>query len=230
MYYPTTARHIGLYLLFFSLFSATGFSQASLTGLWEVREVTAGEEVMTPVAKWFRLEADQQFHAGNGYLRNMTGTWTADTDQHTLLFTDQYGNPDPGGPFLYQLDGDQLRLQRVEEGMDITVHLLRTDQQPRAPWDQLVGEWILQQEDGAAEAAIFLRWDRRYVGRNFEPGGAFGVWHFHAHRPELRLLSDRGDDFDARWEVAFPEENVMTWTGQEEGEEEVLTFQRLIRP
>ncbi len=75
-------RQIILILFSFFIFDKIN---AQLEGLWEVKRVTVGEEVMTPVAKWFDLK-DGRVYSGNGGLRNTLGTYTFDPQIQSILF------------------------------------------------------------------------------------------------------------------------------------------------
>lgn len=183
----------------------TGLS-AQVTGLWTVKKVTVGEEHMTPVAKWFRLEANGALTGGNGGLRNLTGAWRLKEPASELLMLDESGQTDPYGPFKLTMDAaDRMQWQRREEGQAVTVSLVRVTEIPAAPWDRIVGNWTLAASDDQKEDSFFFRWDRRYIRRD-EAGEVtdWGVWHIHAHRPELRLLSDQGDERDETWTISFP--------------------------
>lgn len=209
----TVLRHLGGILLFLWLSTSLSAQAQAPIGLWSVTEVKVGEEVMTPTAKWFFIHGDHGLTAGNGYLTNQTGSWAWQADTQTLLFANEQGEQDPAGPFQVSVSDDHMTWQREEEGLAVTVQLQHVAEKPLAPWDRLVGLWqVVQPEDEDGADRIFLRWDRRYINRGFANGGNAGVWHFHAHRPELRLLSDQGDEHDSRWQVTFPEPDLMTWT------------------
>ena len=223
---PFFIRSLGSFFILFCLAALHVSAQGDLVGLWEVQLVTAAGETQTPEAKWFDLQADHYFAGGNGYLQNLAGSWQYDADRNELLFTDQDSVPDPDGPFTVEWVDGQLTLLRTEGETEISVSFQRVEHRPMAIWDKLVGSWLLQTDEADGEQSIFMRWDRLYFAHELEVGGGSGVWYFHPHRPELRLLSNRGDDFDSRWEVAFPEANIMTWTGTLDGEEQVWTFSR----
>jgi hypothetical protein len=189
-------------------------STAQITGLWQVDKVTVGEETMTPVAKWFLLTADMKTRSGNGGVENSKGTYIFDYVKSEVLFSNENGQQDPYGPFRVKMDDDKMMWTRVEEGAEVTVHLTRTNDKPEAPWDKIIGNWILTEKSSGEvgeSQSIFMRWDRRYVARNGIFGeNRFGVWHIHGHKPELRLISDQGDDNDSAWDISF-EGDSMIW-------------------
>ena len=197
---------------------------AQFTGLWQVDEVRVGDQVMTPVAKWFEFHQDYRLIGGNGGLRNLNGSYEQDIEAKTLLFHDAAETPDEYGPFTYKIGKDELVLKREEEGMPVSVFMSRTTEQPVAPWDQVVGRWrIMKQSEGTPQMnSISIRWDRRYALRT-EAGQQAGVWHINAHAPVLRMLSDAGDDQDSQWELSFPAENQMRWQQKtDHGHQEVF--------
>ena len=105
------------------------FSQ-HITGLWLVERVQVGEEQMTPVAKWFDIRDDGTCNSGNGWLQNMTGTWSFDKDTSEFSATNKFGIKDEAGPFAVEFMGESMLWSRTEEGMDVRVHLTRITTAP----------------------------------------------------------------------------------------------------
>ena len=133
------------YLLSFQLLCGLLFcqAQASIYGLWEVVSVQVGKENMTPTAKWFQLDKNGHFQAGNGGLQNQTGHFQF-TEQK-LFVSDSNGKKDEFGPFEVQLKNNQMYWKRLEEGHEVTVSLQKVDTQPLAPWDSIIGTWQIEQ-------------------------------------------------------------------------------------
>jgi len=183
---------------------------AQITGDWEVTSVQVGEESMTPVAKWFSFQKDGTYTGGNGWLQNDAGQYTFDNKANTLtLLGDEYG------PFTLQKTDSDLQMQRTEEGMNVTVQLVPMTKKPKAPWDQLVGNWSLTKApDDFPFQSIFMRWDRLLVAQKKDEARHYAYWYVHPHRSELRLLNDGGDIANSYWDFTF-EGNTMTW--QERG-------------
>lgn len=188
---------------------------AQVEGLWEVENVSVGQEQLTPVAKWFDLRPDNRLYSGNGGIRNTIGTWQYLPQEKELLFYNDNGIADEMGAFAVRLDGGKLILERNEEGQDVVVHLKRTTEKPLAPWDQIVGLWTVEkttpQNDGLQE--ILIRWDRVFVLADAESRKR-GIWHIHGHRPLLRLVSDEGDDADQTWVFEFTGPDRMVWRSE----------------
>lgn len=179
-----------------------------VSGLWEVRRAEVGSEMMTPIARWFRLAPDGSLVSGNGGIVHSRGRWEYNPKAGTL----QVFNPvlaDDFGPFSVWSDGDSMRWSRVEEGQPVTIVLDRVTEVPEASWDRLVGIWRYAGSTGADDGMfvdagenwfVYFGWDRRFRSGHHPPGfPPWGIWHVHAHRPELRLLSDAGDAADQRW-------------------------------
>ena len=70
----TIARLIVTLLIFNSL---TVYAQ-DIVGFWEIKEVIVGGKIMTPVAKWSKINKDGSYQSGNGWLQNSEGTWKFD--------------------------------------------------------------------------------------------------------------------------------------------------------
>jgi len=184
------------------------------TGTWlRVAKVTvAGQGDMTPVGRWFRLDADGHVSGGNGGIVHSPGTYSMTGD--SLLFYNEYGSPDPYGAFRQKAPADTIIWERTEEGMAVTVSLLPTDNRPQGPWDHIQGTWERTDLPGAE---IYLRWDREYrLHGDWLGGGPRGVWHIRAHYPELRLISEGVAPVVHDFTIAFPEPGQMTWTDGDE--------------
>lgn len=60
-----------LYFLFiFLLVLSVSNTAQSITGLWEVTNVSVGSKQMTPIAKLMRINKDNTPRSGNGCLQN----------------------------------------------------------------------------------------------------------------------------------------------------------------
>ncbi len=215
-----------LQLLFFALlFTVVGSAQVS--GFWKVIKVMVGDQEMTPVAKWFDLQSGT-VESGNGGVINIRGSYQLNDKQ--LLFTNEAGEADPFGSFQVSFtDKDQstnsMIWQRKEGDRMVNVFLRKVKARPLAPWDQLVGNWTVtafSESETELPAMIsslkdntfFFRWDRIFIqnGHPVVEGNHTGIWQIHGHRPELRLLSNQGDDNDQRWQIEFKDEATMEWS------------------
>lgn len=225
---------IALALLFFG-----SLSQAqNLPGLWTVEEVRVGEEIMTPVAKWFRYEEDGTYSGGNGWLQNEEGTWTFDQYQQLLAPKNNYGLTDPFGPFKVSEDKGKMIWEREEEGMQVKVTLSRIQKQPKSPADWLVGMWGLQaaEKDGThnmeaidpdRKVYYFIRWDRLVILRNAKGERKTGYWHIHGHKPEVTFLPHDNQLPAETWRVD-PGAKALMMTGiSDTNRGQVLSLGRL---
>lgn len=195
---------------------------AQFTGLWTVEEVKVGEKTMTPVAKWFQFDANQNLAGGNGGVRNTLGTYKLNATESTVLFHNEAGREDEYGPFVYSITAGNMQFQRVEDGQQVTVVLQRASHIPQAPWDEMVGFWNLKEGEAPGNMqSISIRWDRRFV-MHTPNGRKGGIWHIDGHRPILRLISDAGDAEDSQWNFEFPEKGQLKWKRKVENKEEAL--------
>jgi hypothetical protein len=192
-------------------------------GIWEVVEVRVGDEIMTPVAKWFRFiprGVRSRVEGGNGGIQNMAGLYAYGEENKMLYIMNEDGEEDEFGPFQTEMRTDGLKWQREEEGQLVTVTLHPAMDLPLAPWDKAIGQWNLE---GDNATSIFMRWDRIFIKRD-EGARESGIWQIHAHRPALRLLSDAGDDHDENWQITFEGNDQMLWTREKDGKTETKVW------
>lgn len=222
------------FLLSFTLafLSAVISLSAQLTGLWEVQSVVVGKEQLTPVAKWFKLEADKSVTGGNGGVRNTIGTYQYDANANTLLYFNENGKADEMGSFQIKISGNGMEWHRKEEGMEVTIGLQRVEEIPLAPWDKIVGLWKWQEGDDWHHLQI--RWDREYRLRTPQSINdtqlltlESGIWHINGHHPHLRLISNKGDEFDSEWTIQFEGNDQMILTADTEGDTTVRQYKRI---
>lgn len=202
------------------LVSCTSYVQKEkMTGLWEVTGVSAGEENMTPVAKWFRINADGSYEAGNGWLQNGSGHWKYDSKNNLYTATDPLDVADEYGGFTVSFEGANMLWEREEEGMLVKVTLKPIDKLPMSPADYLKGIWELvevmenevpvsKDSDQTNQHKLFIRWDRVYI--SFTPEGKkTGYWHIHGHRPEITLLPHQENGIAESWSVEVNEKELL---------------------
>ena len=221
-----------LVVLALTLISFTSNAQKEkMTGLWEVEKVTVGKEIMTPVAKWFRINADGTYQAGNGWLQNGSGHWNYDAKNNLYTAADPLGMTDEYGGFTVSFDETKMLWQREEEGMQVTVTLKPIEKLPMSPADYLKGVWelveitdngvsILDDFDEENQHKLFIRWDRIYI--NFSPEGEklTGYWHIHGHKPEITLLPHQENGTVESWRVEV-NENELIMTGISESNRDI---------
>ena len=199
-------------------------------GLWEVTKVEAGDEIVTPVAKWFDLSPRQTVVSGNGGITNLYGFWNYDAQKGTLLFKDQDANEDPYGSFQVEKTLNTMQLSRVEDGVKVVVSLKRTDEKPKAPWDLIVGNWKLESMEEPTDAGIFIRWDRQFRNRGLPLNGKpnRGFWHIDAHHPVLTFTPNHSGGQVQTFNLVFTDKDHMEWKPTDSSIQHILwTFERI---
>lgn len=199
---------------------ATYAQKERMTGLWTVENISVGQESMTPVAKWFRINKDGTYQAGNGWLQNGNGHWYYDPEKNLFTATDSLDMADEFGGFTVSFDGTKMLWEREEEGMVVTVTLMPIVMLPMSPADYLKGIWdlveitenkvsILDSFDNDDKHKMQFRWDRIYI--NFSPEGDrfTGFWHIHGHRPDITLLPHHEDGTEESWRIEVDEEELL---------------------
>lgn len=209
-----------------------------IIGLWEIAEVSVGDEVMTPVAKWTRINEDGTYQSGNGWLQNSVGSWIVEKGSTSLRLVARNGIKDEFGSFTVKIIGNNMSWEREEEGMNVVVSLKRVKDLPIAPADNLQGLWDLVESvvDGESTLAsydpdgkyyIFIRWDRIYVERTAKGQRSTGYWHINGHRPHLTLMSHDENKNAESWRIEVTDEK-LTMTGiSDSNKDSMLVFNRL---
>ncbi len=191
-----------------------------IVGFWGVQQVLVGEQVMTPVAKWFRINPDGTYEAGNGWLQNGEGTWSfnAETNIYTpvvaLDIQDEYGG------FNVSFADGKMYWEREEEGMQVQVSLIPIETLPMSPADYLEGVWQLvsidenglsvqDDFDNGSAHKFFFRWDRIYIELSPESSRKTGYWHINGHRPEITLLPHQEGGQPESWRIEVNEEDLI---------------------
>ncbi len=235
----TPERLCAALVLFMTFYSSPGAKAQSITGLWEVKQVTVDKDTLTPVAKWMQIDGEGSYTSGNGWLQNGEGSWTFDRRSSALSMKETRGLLDPFGPFKVTFAGDsEMRWERVEEGARVLVHLQRVEKLPRSIADEVQGLWdlkevtlgdssLLDSLDPGNRHYLFIRWDRVYVERTASGKRATGYWHMHGHRPELTLLSHLHGRPPESWRVSVSG-NELKMTGVSETNRHIVrTYLRL---
>ena len=210
-----------------SVFITTCLVSQSITGLWEITLVTVGDEQMTPVAKWTRFNEDGTYQSGNGWLQNAEGKWVFDEDAQTISMEETNGLKDPFGSFSMEINENSMIWKRMEEGMQVTIHLTRVNKIPKAPADQLVGLWSeINEQEAETGHIFFFRWDRIYREMD-QSGKGTGYWHMHGHRPEVTLLSHNEGNAPETWKVEVTDTKLILTGISDSNKDDVRTFLRL---
>ncbi len=172
----------------FWVWGAQCIAAQEITGFWLAQEVTVGEQVLTPVAKWTKIYPDGIFKSGNGWLQNSHGTYVFEKEKQLLTTHDPRGIAENYAPFQVSFEQDRMIWQREEDGLPVRVTWVPIQELPQGPVEQLTGLWQLMEDDSPQTAFLFLRWDREIRARNKQGLRSRGYWQIHGHRSELRLI------------------------------------------
>ncbi|MDW7694107.1 hypothetical protein R9C00_05075 [Flammeovirgaceae bacterium SG7u.111] len=225
-------------LVFYFLISCAYSQQSNVVGFWEIEKVMVGEEVMTPVAKWTKINADGTYQSGNGWLQNSTGTWTFDKNNNLFSPEEKNGIKEGFGAFTVSLDGKKMKWEREEEGMKVVVSLIPIEKKPMSTADKIHGLWdltsaakggenITSEYDANDKCYLFIRWDRLYRERTPEGERATGYWHINGHKPEVTFLSHQERKAPKTWRVEV-EDTQLIMTGISDSNMDLkLTFERI---
>lgn len=211
---------LALLLLIISL--STYAQKEKFIGFWEIEKVEVGEENMTPVSKWTRINGDGTFQSGNGWLQNSSGTWKYDKKSNTYATIDSLDIFDEFGGFQVSFNEQKMFWERQEDGMNVKVTLSAITELPMSPADYLEGMWRLQDisDNGISiiddfdkehRHKLFIRWDRIYLNFNPEGKKMSGYWHIHGHKSVITLLPHQDDKTVESWKVKVDKrELIMT--------------------
>lgn len=191
-----------------------------IIGFWEVEKVAIGKEMMTPVAKWFRINPDRTYQSGNGWLQSEQGHWQYNKESNLYTAKDDLGIEDEYGGFNVSFEQGKMIFERVEDGMPVKVTLIPIQSLPMSPADYLEGFWDLisitkdgqpmtDQFDPNRQHYIHIRWDRIYI--NYSPEGKrlTGYWHIHGHRSQITLLPHQGNSNPESWNIDVDENELI---------------------
>lgn len=220
------------------LLSVQLLNAQSLIGFWEVKKVMVGNKTMTPVAKWLKINEDNTFQSGNGWLQNGIGSWQYDSKTKVITPETKNGIEEGFGGFTVSFEGEKMIWKRQEEGMAVTVTHERILEMPQAPADQIVGLWDLidVQESGKSvidaidpdnQQYLHIRWDRIYRERTAEGGRSSGYWHMHGHRAEVTLLSHQQGKPVESWTVSASDAKLILEGISDTNRGKIMTFKRL---
>ncbi len=196
-----------------------------IIGLWEVKAVKVGDQEMTPVAKWTRINGDGSYTSGNGWLQNSEGTWDPESNDNTFLPKETKGIADNNGPFQVSFIGnDTMFWQRLEDGEHVQVRWERIEKLPKSTADEVAGLWSLMEvkRDDVSQLPVdhasnksykFNRWDRIYIEQTSEGESVTGYWHIDRHKPEITFISQDGTLPAQTWQVTVSENDTLELTG-----------------
>lgn len=192
----------------------------SIEGLWLVEKVQMGTEVMTPVARWTRFNADHTQASGNGWLQHSIGSWYLNDDR--LKVENSNGIKENFEPFKVSLENEKMTWKRKEGKDTVHIFLRRIKELPMSLGNDLMGLWKLaeQTEDGldtiskinvSEKTMIHFRWDNVYVQYNMPTGKRYGVYKIHGHKPEIQMINYGKDNSFDFWKFQISN-NTLTMT------------------
>lgn len=204
-----TITRLIITLLFFH---SSIVSTQDIIGFWEIKKVIVGGKTMTPIAKWTKINKDNTYQSGNGWLQNSIGTWEFNSNKNLYSPTETNGIKDQFGPFTVEVNTNKMTWLREEEGSIVTVTLEKISKLPKATADEIVGLWnlntIIKNEknitttfDPKDKYYLFLRWDRIYMERTPQGNRTSGYWHMNGHRPEITLLNYDKNKSAETWQL-----------------------------
>ena len=209
---------------------------AQLDGMWLVDKVMVGNQKMTPVARWTKINSDSTFQGGNGWLQNSEGKWSID-ENNKISFDQNNGIKHEFGGFKYKLREDKMIWEREENGELVIVNLSRIKELPKSTADMIVGIWDLKSKlvenenvikvfDPDDNYNLFIRWDRIYIEWNSNGERSTGYWFINAHRPDLDLISHSSNNDKSEWTIEVSESELIL-TGRSESSKNVkMIFDR----
>ena len=208
-----------IYLSFcISLFILSCENKPTIEGLWIITSVTAGEEEMTPNARWTRFNSDQSQESGNGRFQHSYGTWKLNPGTNELSIVNTNGLKDSGDPFVVSIDENEMTWERNEGGQNLKVSLERATKLPETYGDKILGLWKLEEaktdgdifmesKDQENNDFLFFKWDGKFeIGR--AEGKVYGVYNVHGHKPEVELIP-YGDQLGRSfWTIDYEENSI----------------------
>ena len=206
---------LGLLSIVF-LLSCKHKPKSTVEGLWHVTSVTAGENEMTPNARWVRFHADKTQQSGNGWLQHSIGTWNLDQTTNKLSIVNTNGLKDLADPFQIKLDQNTMTWSREEEGQALTVHLKRIETLPTTHGDQLLGLWKLEKATGKGDyfsssetsnASLYFGWDKRFMVQTGK-SRIRGMYNVHGHKSEVALIPHDEKRKRSFWNIQFAENTI----------------------
>lgn len=194
-----------------------------MLGLWQAEKVYVGDEEMTPVGRWLRLEEKGKQASGNGWRQHSVGSWTV--DEGKLKIENSNGYKDDFPAFDLSMEGDMMYWEREEDGHKIKVVWKPIDQLPQTSADKLLGVWKLSSSSKSIPIGdndyVYFAWDQRFRGL-LAGQKVRGIYQVHSHRNQLNILTldEKLERRDFKLDEAATELEIEANTVQ-------LTFKRI---
>jgi len=205
-------------------------------GFWLVTKVTVGSRELTPIGRWFRIDAGKQV-SGNGWVQHSIGTYKFDKTKSELVFITTNEPEDEFGAFKVVRAGALMTWSRKEEGDMVIVELRPITELPMSPTDEVKGLWVLNSAadrelditktyDPDHKHFLFIRWDRQYVRQINAHERISGYWFFNAHLPEITFISENREQPDEVWTVVIDGQKMTLKGSSENVKEMMLVYSR----
>lgn len=187
-----------------------------IEGLWIIKSVVVGDEVMTPNARWMKFNSDFTQQSGNGWFQHSIGTWNFNQNSQELSIENTNGLIDQSEAFKVSFDANNMIWKRIEEGQNVKVTLEKTNELPKTYGDKLLGLWKLEKSKGNGiffdesienNEYLFLRWDKRFL-INSSNGRIRGVYNVNGHKPEIEFIPYNDKIKRSFWKVEYNDEQI----------------------
>lgn len=223
-------NQIYLIIMSIGLLNSCGVNN-QLAGLWQIEKVTIGNEEMTPVAKWTRINKDKTQESGNGWNQHTIGTWEYDKSSKKIELKNTNGIMDVYEGFkVLDINKENMLWSRKEEGEIVQVYLKKIKKIPKAPFNELLGIWQLStiQEDTLDNLAsyLFLRWDNILIDKKAKEGKKYGMYKTHGHKNELQIIYYETPLREVKWNYSFNKSGVLSLEREENGKSIKQEYER----
>ena len=202
------------------LISSVITSNAQIEGLWNVIDVTVGEEIMTPTAKWTRFKADGSYESGNGWQKNSEGNWSLNKETMELTLDETYDVYEDAPPFIIAQKANTMTWIRMEHGEKVKVNLEKIEEILQAPCDKLVGIGEFKSIDDKENLMertsqlyginqIRFRWDKVFNAQLEEGKKIGGFWRPHPHKNKTTLMFFDENFAYEHWKTEFEHNKLI---------------------
>ena len=219
-------QHSKLASLFFFLILLSSCSvERKLEGLWLIEKVQVGEEEMTPIARWTRINKDHTQSSGNGWLQHTIGSWQYNAQSKEIALESTFGIKDEYGGFQVDFEEDKMIWTRKEDGHKVIVQLTKINELPIAPANLLIGVWKQLNTQENLEDYLFIRWSHIVVKGKVGEGRQFGMYKTHPHTNEIEIIYF-GDELEQeKWKYRLKDKNTLYLESLDDSK--LLSFQRI---
>jgi len=216
-------------ILIVGLMVASCNTNHKLIGLWQIEKVKVGDQEMTPVARWTRLNEDHSQESGNGWYQHSIGNWEYDSERNKMSLINTNSVKDEFGEFtVTNTKKDKMQWSRKEEGEKVEVTLKRIKKLPQAPANKMLGVWKLKTNNKSlADSYLFFRWDHILVAGQKGSKKNYGMYKTHGHKQKLQIIYYEEPLRREDWQYRINENDLLTLTRKDEEKEVILEYERI---